>query len=71
MVLEKTLESLLDSKEIKPVIPKGKCEVQVKFAQSCLTLWDPIVYIVHGILQARILAWVAFSFFRGASQPRD
>ena len=38
MVLEKTLESLLDSKEIKTVIPKRKCEVKVKFAQLCLTL---------------------------------
>ena len=26
---------------------------------------------VHGILQARILKWVAISFFRGSSQPRD
>ena len=26
---------------------------------------------VHGILQARILEWVAFPFFRGPSQPRD
>ena len=26
---------------------------------------------VHGILQARILEWVAISFFRGASQPTD
>ena len=26
---------------------------------------------VHGILQARILVWVAMSFFRGSSQPRD
>ena len=26
---------------------------------------------VHGILQARILKWVAFSFSRGSSQPRD
>ena len=26
---------------------------------------------VHGILQARILEWVAISFFRGSSQPRD
>ena len=26
---------------------------------------------VHGILQARILAWVAFPFSRGSSQPRD
>ena len=28
-------------------------------------------YIVHGILQARILDWVAFLFSRGSSQPRD
>ena len=28
-------------------------------------------YPVHGILQARILAWVAFPFTRGSSQPRD
>ena len=27
-------------------------------------------YTVHGILQARILEWVAFLFFRGSSQPR-
>ena len=29
------------------------------------------LYIVHGILQARILEWVAFPFSRGSSQPRD
>ena len=28
-------------------------------------------YIVHGILQTRILEWVAFPFSRGSSQPRD
>ena len=28
-------------------------------------------YTVHGILQAKILEWVAFLFFRGSSQPRD
>ena len=27
--------------------------------------------LVHGILQARILQWVAISFSRGSSQPRD
>ena len=32
----------------------------VKVAQSCLTLCDPMDCIVHGILQARILEWVAF-----------
>ena len=30
-----------------------------KFAQSCLTLCDPMDYTAHGILQARILEWVA------------
>ena len=28
-------------------------------------------YTVHGILLARILEWLAFSFSRGSSQPRD
>ena len=28
-------------------------------------------YTVHGILQARILEWVAFPLCRGSSQPRD
>ena len=28
-------------------------------------------YTVHGILQARILEWVAFPLSRGSSQPRD
>ena len=28
-------------------------------------------YTVHGILQARILEWVAVAFSRGSSQPRD
>ena len=46
-----------------------KCEV--KIAQSCPTLCDPMDYPVHGILQARILEWVAFPFSRGYFQPRD
>ena len=43
---------------------------EVKVAQSCLTLCTPWT-VVHGILQARILEWVAVSFSRGSSQPRD
>ena len=39
--------------------------------QSCPTLSDPMDYAVHGILQVRILEWVAVSFSRGYSQPRD
>ena len=43
-------------------------------AQSCPTLSDPVdcslpSSSVHGILQARILDWVAISFSRGTSDP--
>ena len=44
---------------------------KVKVAQSRPTLWDPTDYTVQGILQARILEWVAFPSSRGSSQPRD
>ena len=43
----------------------------MKVAQSCPTLRDPTNYTVHGILQARILEWVAYPFSRGYSQPRN
>ena len=42
-------------------------KVKVKVSQSYLILCDPINYTVHGILQARILEWVAFPFSRGSS----
>ena len=45
-------------------------------AQLCLTLCDPVDCSppgssIHGILHARILEWVAISFSRGSSWPRD
>ena len=45
-------------------------------AQSCPTLCDPMGCSlpgssIHGILQARILEWVAFPFSRGSSQAKD
>ena len=45
-------------------------------AQSCLTLCNPVDCSlpgssIHGTLQARILQWVAISFSRGSSRPRD
>ena len=43
----------------------------MKVAQSCWTICDTMDYTVHGILQARILEWVAFLFSKGFSQPRD
>ena len=50
---------------------KTKHFVKVEVSQSCPTLCDPMDYTVHGILQARILEWIAFPFSRGSSQPRD
>ena len=46
-------------------------KVKEKVAQSCPTLCDTIAYTVHGILQARILEWVAVPFSGVSSQPRD
>ena len=37
-------------------------EVKMKIAQLCPTLCNPKDYTVHGILQARMLKWVAFPF---------
>ena len=53
-------------------IKKAESEV----TQSCLTLCNPMDCSlprssVHGIFQARVLEWVAISFSRGSSQPRD
>ena len=50
--------------------------VCAKSLQLCLTLWDPMNCSppgssVHGILQARILEWVAMPFSRVSSWPRD
>ena len=53
----------------------GNCLQQtkwtVKVTQSCPTLCDCIDYTVLGILQARILEWVAFPFSSGSSWPRN
>ena len=50
--------------------------VYAKSLQLCLTLCDPMDCSppgssVHGILQARILEWVAMSSSRESSRPRD
>ena len=40
--------------------------------ESCSVVSDSLqLHGLHGILQARILQWVAFSFSRGSSQSRD
>ena len=50
--------------------------VHVESLQYCPTLCDPMICIppgssVHGISQAGILEWVAISYSRGFSRPRD
>ena len=47
--------------------------MHVQSLQSCLTLRDPVDRSppVHGVLQARILEWVAMLSSRGSSWPRD
>ena len=50
--------------------------IETEVAQSCPILCDLMDYSlpgssVHGIFQAGVLEWVAISFSRGSSQPRD
>ena len=50
--------------------------LHAKLLQSCLTLYNPLNHSppgssVHGILQARIVEWVALLTFRRSSRPRD
>ena len=56
-----------------PPVPSSYWILKVKMqvTQPCLTLCDPLDYIVHGILQAKILEWVAYPFFSRSSQPRN
>ena len=49
---------------------KGIWLLKVKVTPSYRTLCDPMDYTVYGILQARILEWVAIPFSSGSSQPR-
>ena len=63
-----------EPKLILAVYGRGFCDVLV--APSCLTLCNyvdnsPLGSSVHGILQARILEWVAIPFSKGFSQPRN
>ena len=63
---------LLERKAMTNLVSERVSEV----AQSCPTLWDPMDCSipgssVHGIFQARVLEWVAISFSRGSSRPRD
>ena len=57
------------------MIRRGR-KKESEFVQSCPTLCGPMDCSLpgsslHGVLQARVLEWVAISFSRGSSQPRD
>ena len=61
----------LACKGVRDQVRSGRKDMKVKVAQLCLTLCEPMDYSVYGILQPRILEWVAFPSSRGSSQPRD
>ena len=68
------LDSILKSRDI--TLPIKIHIVKSEVAQSCLILCNPIDCSlsgssVHGIFQAKVLEWVAISFSRGSSWPRD
>ena len=51
-------------------------EKESEVAQWCPTLCDPMDCSlsgssIHGIFQARVLEWIAISFSRGSSRPRN
>ena len=56
---------------------RGQVESEsVGCSESCTTVCSPtdcspVGFSVHEILQARILEWVAISYSRGSSQPKD
>ena len=67
--------SVIDCFTWKPFLVLDAWACAYSVSQSCLTLCNPMDSppgsSVQEILQARILEWVAISFSRGSSQPRD
>ena len=61
----KSINRGMDKEDVAHIYTmKYYAAIKVKVAQSCLTLCDPVDYTVHGILQVRILEWIAFPFSR-------
>ena len=61
---------------LEEISPGCSLEGEGEVAQSCPTLCNPMDSSqpgssIHGIFQARILEWIAISFSRGSSRPRD
>ena len=71
-----TVETLSRAASLTVGNPWPWVESKLLVTWSCLTLCDPMDCSspgpsVHGILQTRILEWVAIPFSRRSSQPRD
>ena len=76
------MNSRFKDSEIEKKLKEEKCRSREQkwrmneVSQSCPTLCDPMdcslpLSSIHGIFQARVLEWVAISFSRGSSWPRD
>ena len=66
----------MDLKEAKDIKKRWQEYTEREVAQSCPTLSDPMDCSlpgssVHGIFQAIVLEWIAISFSKESSQPRD
>ena len=73
MQIEKQLNPTVQRRELESA---SRACVRAQSLRSCPTLCHPIDCdppgsSVHGILQVRVLAWVAMPSSRGSSQPRD
>ena len=71
-----TLNSLRGCWRSTAIAAWGSISIEIEVAPPCLNLCDPIGCSlsrssIHGIFQARVLEWVAISFSRGSSRPRD
>ena len=74
--MEKKIANQVQEPQRVPYTINPRRNTPVLVTQSCPTLCDPMNCSppgasVHEILQARILEWVAISFSRGSSPPRD
>ena len=67
--ISSTVSPSLSSMSVSALKMKVKSVSRVRLSATPWT--GPLHSSVHGILQARILEWVAFPFSRGSSQPRD
>ena len=75
-LLHQSAAKNVEEKSIKDVMQliDHERKKESKVTQLCLTLWNHMDCSlpgssVHGIFQARVLEWVAISFFRGSSRP--